>query len=126
VRAAGVLVVARVAALTVPYMRLRRGLDRIPCGRPRLRRTAREWGLAIDRAAAILPGSRCLARAIAAEILLRRTGLPVQTYLGVNRDDQGRLRAHAWVVSGGDVVVGGPEAPHFAVLTQHIQRQPEP
>jgi hypothetical protein len=57
----------------------------------------------------------CLSRALAAHRMLRRRGIASRLCLGVAGDGKA-LTAHAWVEVGGDVVVGGAEAPLFTRL----------
>ena len=44
--------------------------------------------------------SRCLVRAIAAQIMLRRRRINCTLYLGVAKNDAKRMKAHAWVKCG--------------------------
>jgi hypothetical protein len=60
--------------------------------------------------------SRCLTQAIAAKIILARCGYPALMRIGVSRNENGRLEAHAWVESQGAIVVGAPTADHFVPL----------
>jgi Transglutaminase-like superfamily len=60
--------------------------------------------------------SRCLTQAVAAKILLARCGYPALMRIGVSRNENGRLEAHAWVESQGVVVMGAPAAGHFIPL----------
>ena len=53
----------------------------------------------------------CLTQALAVHLFLRRRGLPAQLRIGVAKDDQGELRAHAWVESNQEVVIGGAASP---------------
>lgn len=48
----------------------------------------------------------CLTRAMAAQMLLGRIGEPTHLHLGVAKDEQGRLKAHAWLESDGTIVIG--------------------
>jgi hypothetical protein len=48
----------------------------------------------------------CLLRAMAADRWLRRHHLRPQFYLGVKRNETGRLAAHAWLCVGGVTVTG--------------------
>jgi hypothetical protein len=64
------------------------------------------WGVA--RAARLVPCASCLTQALAVEFLLTRRGLAAEIRIGVAKGDDGRLCAHAWVTSGGRVVIGGP------------------
>ena len=87
-----------------------------------LARVARLWSpsdprwipWAVAAAGRRLPGARsCLPQALAARALLESSGRPARLRLGVSRE--GPFRAHAWVESGGRVVVGGDVA-DFAPL----------
>jgi hypothetical protein len=73
------------------------------------RRSARDVAAAVADASRLLPGtSSCLAQALAARLLLRREGLPVEIRIGVGRTPPGGLKAHAWVESDGEIVLGDP------------------
>jgi hypothetical protein len=52
-----------------------------------------------------LPGTACLPRAMALNVLLRRWGIASELQFGIGRDTGGRLRAHAWVTVKGRPVV---------------------
>jgi len=76
-----------------------------------------EW--AVAAAAARTPWtSNCLARAVAATIMLRRRRVPSTLYLGVAKaaGDGERLQAHAWVRCGTCIVTGASEAARFSAL----------
>ncbi len=82
--------------------------------------TALECEVALRRAATVLPGSSCLARAVAAACLLRRNRRASVLTIGIDFADSsavGRdLRAHAWLESDGTVVVGAQERATYAPL----------
>jgi hypothetical protein len=62
---------------------------------------------AVERAGDRLLGEdSCLPRALAAQLLLRRGGIPAELCIGVRRGAAGKLEAHAWVESRGVVVIG--------------------
>lgn len=62
---------------------------------------------AVNVASRYVPASEnCLNRALAAQLLLARRGLPARLRFGVRRDDTGRLRAHAWVEGSEGVLIG--------------------
>jgi len=61
--------------------------------------------------------SACLPRALAAQAMLRRRGIPCRLCLGVAREGGGLL-AHAWLEIGQDKIVGGPEADGFTRLAE--------
>jgi hypothetical protein len=63
---------------------------------------------AVSVASRYLPGEvKCLARALATQILLHRYGYTATLCLGVAKGEKGQLEAHAWVESQGEVVIGG-------------------
>lgn len=67
---------------------------------------AAELGRRVQVAANRLPWhSSCLHKAIAAQRLLRRRGLPQEVHVSLRPGEE--LAAHAWVTSGGTPVVGG-------------------
>jgi len=63
-----------------------------------------------------LPGATCLTQALAAQALLARSGYPSQVEIGVTKDESSRLRAHAWVVSQGEIVLGGQQIEQYNPL----------
>jgi len=63
-----------------------------------------------------VPRASCLTQALAAAILLARHGYPATLRLGVAKNPDGSLRAHAWIESGGQTMLGGPETGEFAHL----------
>jgi hypothetical protein len=54
-----------------------------------------------------IPGARCLAQALATQVLLERRGYPTQLRIGFTRGMGGQMSAHAWVESQGRVAIGG-------------------
>ena len=61
--------------------------------------------------------SKCLVQAITAKILLRFKGLSSTLYLGVARNDQHQLIAHAWLRCGQTIVTGGAVNHEFTVVS---------
>ncbi len=54
-----------------------------------------------------LGGVKCLARALATQVLLSRRGYSTELRIGVVKKENNQLLAHAWVESNGEVVIGG-------------------
>ena len=121
----GILVVVvsiRLALSFLPFSWLRRALD----GGKAVRFAGLVW-LArvtvlgeripwmVKTAARLVPGATCLTQAMAAELLFGLCGEPAETCFGVSRKD-GQLEAHAWVESGGKVILGAAEAGKFTPL----------
>lgn len=57
----------------------------------------------------ILRENSCLPLALAGQTLLRLHGFPARLCLGFQKNEDESIRAHAWVESNGQVVIGGPE-----------------
>jgi len=70
---------------------------------------------AVEAAGRRIPGATCLAKALAARVMLGRRGLESRLKLGVAREGEG-ITAHAWVEHAGRVVVGA-SALEYAPLT---------
>lgn len=105
-QAAVLLPVVQAGLHVVSCARLRAALDAVPArsNRPALARERVGW--AVDAADARVPGDRsCLERALVGEALLRRRGYESALRFGVDGTDP-EMAAHAWVESGGEVVVG--------------------
>jgi hypothetical protein len=63
-----------------------------------------------------IPGSRCLAEALAADLLLARAGYPSRLRIGVERLVEGGLAAHAWVEVDGEAIVGDLDLERYRLL----------
>jgi hypothetical protein len=109
------LLTIRLALRPVPQARLRSLLARAARRRARVPHSVEEIRWAVEMAAPKVPRASCLTQALATELLLERSGHPADVRLGVRRDG-GAVRAHAWVVTGGQVVVGGEGSERYAPL----------
>ena len=101
------LVAARLTLAAASYATVRRFVSRTRQRHRALPISAEECRRAVERAARLIPSTSCLPRAIAAEYLLRRAGLPATMLLGARLDARGDLHAHAWVESNGVSITGG-------------------
>jgi len=73
---------------------------------------------AIRRAMRYLPGNtKCLAKAISAKILLSSLGIPSTLYLGVAKEGENKLTAHAWLRCGSEIITGKEEMLRFTVVS---------
>lgn len=117
--AALILIVTRLALCVIPLARIFAWANQ-PL--PRIRRfttdEARWVGWSVETMGA-KPWLRalCLARAIAAQAMLRRRGIVSRLCLGVACDENA-LAAHAWVEVGHEVIVGGADAARFTQVTR--------
>lgn len=87
--------------------------------------TAAEIGMMVDRVARAMPfRAVCLQQALASSRMLRRRGVPVIVYLGVNRNPAERAApelgaaAHAWVKVGSKVISSDGNLADYAVVAR--------
>jgi len=117
--ALGLLVGARLALWLLPFAPARRLFDAY-ARRPAAPRSAERlaWAIAAAGRRVPAPFRDCLPQALAAEVMLRRHGVPAELVIGARPGQGGgRLEAHAWVVSGGQVIVGWlDDLPSFVPL----------
>jgi hypothetical protein len=60
--------------------------------------------------------SKCLVQAIAAKMMLKCRGIHSTLYLGVAKEGEKELSAHAWLRSGTLVLTGAPGKERFTVV----------
>lgn len=61
--------------------------------------------------------SKCLVQAMTAKIMLKRRGIKSTIYLGVARDEEGKMIAHAWLESCGIILTGAKGSEKFTVVS---------
>jgi hypothetical protein len=106
IEAALFLGLARLALLTLPFARIAPWLRRSPDSGSYDAKTVLAVGDAVTIAARNVPWNAvCLPQAMAAKAMLARRGQGSALHLGAARASDG-LTAHAWLVAGGEVVVG--------------------
>jgi len=115
---------ARLAVLLLPFRRLVPYLGtpryKTPIMNPALSVTARALTIAqaVQRAARNLPWEcQCLVQAVAAKAMLRWRGLPSTLYIGVAKDQNATLCAHAWLRCGNIILTGREEANRFTIIS---------
>ncbi|MEO5759159.1 MAG: lasso peptide biosynthesis B2 protein [Mesorhizobium sp.] len=65
------------------------------------------WG--VGQASRFVPMATCLTQALSGQILLSRLGKASQLRVGVHSSSAGQIEAHAWLVSGDHIVLGGTQ-----------------
>ena len=63
-----------------------------------------------------VPGATCLTQALAAQTFLTRSGHASRIEIGVRKDERRQFLAHAWVVSGDQIILGGAAADGYVPL----------
>ncbi len=113
---------ARLAILIFPFRWLASRLGHHMAESPEVssdthRYRARQISRSVKRAGRHLPWDcTCLVSAMAAMAMLRRRGQGSTLYLGVNREDEDQLAAHAWLRTGDTFVTGGRIRHDYAVV----------
>ena len=105
------LALTRLALFTIPFQRLLHlsgGRSSSSSGRRRVEAaTVQQIRRAVVRASRYVPGARhCLTQALVVRLLLARRGQSAQLRIGVAKDSDGRLIAHAWVECDGSAIFG--------------------
>ncbi|MER8660975.1 lasso peptide biosynthesis B2 protein [Mesorhizobium sp. M1148] len=117
-----VVVAVRLGLTLLSYNIVRRMVTRLDAREPAdigdLRRVA--WGVAA--AARLVPGASCLTQALSGQYLLARQGNASKIRIGIERGTgtATELKAHAWLVSGDHIVLGGSLG-RFNHLVDHGQ-----
>ena len=117
--AAVALSVAQLLVLTTPFRRIARWLESDRGTHDCDENFFIRLGSALGTAGRGLPWRIvCLPEAIAAKAMLRRRGYRSALHIGASVDSNGKLVAHAWVVTGGKAVVGGSDVRHVMPLAR--------
>ena len=105
-----ILMGIRAGRRLLPFRVLRRCVSRLaqpPASPPPGPFSAERTIRAVKVAARSLPGTTtCLARALAAQVLLARQGHPARLCIGIARSESGSAEAHAWLESHGRTLIG--------------------
>lgn len=100
----------------LPFQTVRRLLSRVT--KPAIRKSSASSPSAEQIARAVTVAGRyvptvgtgvCLTEALAAQTMLARRAQPAQLRIGLLKGEESRLKAHAWVESEGEVVIGGED-----------------
>ena len=119
------LALARVVVMMLPlrglgWLASRRVRASAPPARADVTRRIR-W--AVTACASYVPWrALCFEQGLAAQLLLRRCGIPAVLHVGAALDDQTGFAAHAWVRDGDTDVVGCEIADQFSLLTSFPPR----
>lgn len=74
------------------------------------------WG--VGACSIFVPGATCLTQALAGQYLMARHNHRSIVRIGIKRDNHKNIKAHAWLLSGGFVVLGGKasDMPLYATM----------
>jgi hypothetical protein len=105
----------RLGLSVLPFRILQRFAQR-ESGKSNTAHSARQYVWAVRAVSRHVPGATCLTQALAAQALLARSGHKSRIEIGVRKDEQQGFLAHAWVVCGDQIVIGGTEADGYRPL----------
>lgn len=113
-----VVAAVRLGLTLFSYNRVRAMVTRLDARRSasiaELRRVA--WGVAA--AARLVPRASCLTQALSGQYILARQGSASKIRIGIERGTGAQMKAHAWLISGNHIVLGGSIG-NFAHLVDH-------
>ena len=72
---------------------------------------------AVNSTSPYVPKASCLTRSLVARILLKQYGYKSEIKIGVTKDDEGQLNAHAWVEVDNKTVIGASDIEYTPILT---------
>ena len=109
-KATFLLILIRLGLKFLALKTLQKQLEKI--ARPSLKKDEKSISIykiiwSITTASSYMPQVKCLARALAVKTLLQQQGYTAKIRIGVAKDQQKTLIAHAWVECKGRVVIGG-------------------
>jgi len=115
VRAAGWLVMARVALWVLPFARVQELVSRLGARRGPVGVAPGRVAWTVETTARSIPQATCLTQALAAQVMLSRAGEEPSLHIGV-ATDRGAFEAHAWLELHGRPLVGDRELDRYARL----------
>ena len=110
----------RFALVVLPFRRVRRWLGTPQDPSTPVPQTAnvqlvRDVQRAVRLCDRYLPWTNCYSLALTAKMMLARRDVATTLFIGVRRDDQRKLAAHAWLMNGDTIVAGEGDLTAFAV-----------
>ncbi len=126
IRALFWLMVIRIGLWVLPFQQLLKRLPQITVARDESRALpAEQIAWAIRVVSRYLLGTKnCLVQSLAAQAMLARRGYSSHLRIGVAKDKDGRLKAHAWVECEGEIVIGAVGASHYTPFPDlEVQRR---
>jgi hypothetical protein len=117
-----VLAAVTLGVWLLPYLLLQSQLLKLAnwCSRfvTTKRPSAEHIAWTIKVASTFVPKATCLPRALAAQVLLIQNAYPAELKIGVARNEDGKLGAHAWVTSETNILIGNvQDLNHFVPLS---------
>ena len=116
IRAARWLIAARIALWMLPFARVQVLVAKAGRRTGAVGTAPGRLAWAVETTARSIPKASCLTQALAAQVMLERTGEHPELKIGVATDN-GSFEAHAWLELHGRPLVGDHELDRYAPLT---------
>ena len=116
------VVAVRLGLWVLPFRTLRRLLAKMKrtsvIGPEADRSFIKKAAWAVEVTSRYVPAASCLTQALATLVILGRIGQPACLRIGVAKTDEGKLQAHAWVESEGQILIGRLDnLSHYRILS---------
>ena len=121
VKATFLLIMIRLGLWLLPFRTLQRTLERLfryPATSNRQSPLTEKVSWAVRAVSRYFPSATCLAQALTLQALLSREGIHSDLGIGVARDDESGIIAHAWLEIDGTVIIGGQERDRYTRMTR--------
>lgn len=109
------LTVVTLGLKLLPWLTLQRLLlklaNRSIRGKPTRRPSPHRLGWTVRVASRYVPQATCLPQALVAQFLLHQWAYSADLRIGVTKNKDGKLEAHAWVTRGGEIIIGAAGDP---------------
>lgn len=116
--------IARAYILFVPFKKLRKKMGKskeesAEVVEKEIYRIAKRISWIVLQAARYTPWeSKCLVQALTAQKMLKKLDISTTLYLGVNKDGENNMLAHAWLRCGEYIVTGGNQKDGYVVVAK--------
>jgi hypothetical protein len=113
------LIIIRLGLWVLPFGTLQKTLERLfhcPVTTNAQTTSPEKIARAVSAVSQYVPSATCLAQALTLQALLSREGIHSELAIGVARDDESGITAHAWLEIDGTVIIGGQERDRYTQL----------
>ena len=122
VKAFFLLMFIRLGLWILPFRTLQKTLERLyhspgTSHEPSLSPEKFSWAVVV--VSPYVPSATCLAQALTLQALLSQEGIHSDLGIGVARDDETGITAHAWLEIDGAVIIGGQERDRYTQLMRN-------
>lgn len=116
--------IARAYILFFPFNKLREKMGKVKYESPEIvdsktSSVARKTGEIVSHVSLYTPWqSKCLVQALSAQWMLKKRGVSITIYLGVKKDKNNNILAHAWTRCGNYYITGGSNIEGYTIVAK--------